>query len=104
MRTDTKTNEGDVGMIDMKHRIHRACFTGHRPEKLKIDASQVIAALAAEIDAALKDGVTEYISGMARGVDLWAASLVLKRKKNNPAIKLICAIPYENFEKGWSEK
>lgn len=91
-------------MIDIEQRMSRACFTGHRPEKLKTDAAQIIVALAAEIDSAIADGVTEYISGMARGTDLWAASLVLERKRDNPAIKLICAIPYEGFETGWAEE
>ncbi len=39
---------------------------------------------------------------MARGVDLWAAQLVLELKKQNPDVKLLCAVPYENFEKRWS--
>ncbi len=82
----------------------RACFTGHRPEKLKNEKTSILAALSAQIDAAIGDGITEFISGMARGVDLWAASLVLERKKKDPTLKLICAIPYENFEKGWSEE
>lgn len=40
---------------------------------------------------------------MAFGVDLWAAELVLERRETNPSISLFCAIPYESFEKKWSE-
>jgi len=80
------------------------CFTGHRPEKLTADPQQIKAALAKEIDAAIADGITEFISGMARGVDLWAAELVILRKKNNPSIRLFCAIPYEGFDKKWAEE
>jgi len=39
---------------------------------------------------------------MARGVDLWAAEIVLDLRKRNPSIKLICAIPHEGFESRWS--
>lgn len=39
---------------------------------------------------------------MARGVDLWAADIVLEQRKRNDAIKLICAIPHEGFENRWS--
>ncbi len=91
-------------MANQEERAHRACFTGHRPEKLRADKEEIIAALRREIDTAIADGITEFISGMARGVDLWAANLVLERKKSNPSIRLLCAIPYENFEKGWSKK
>ena len=39
---------------------------------------------------------------MARGVDIWAAEIVLKEREQNPAIKLICASPYKGFERSWS--
>ena len=39
---------------------------------------------------------------MARGVDIWAAEIVLKEREHNPAIKLICASPYKGFERSWS--
>lgn len=77
------------------------CFTGHRPEKLHAGEMQIKLALQKEISIAIASGITIFISGMARGVDLWAAQLVLKRKKENPEIKLFCAVPYEGFEKRW---
>ena len=39
---------------------------------------------------------------MARGVDIWAAEIVLARKAVNPEIRLICALPHPDFEKRWS--
>ena len=78
------------------------CFTGHRPEKLVNDPVTVQRGLLKEIDAAIRDGITVFYSGMARGVDLWAAAIVLKRRERFPQIKLICAIPYEGFENAWS--
>ena len=60
------------------------CFTGHRPEKLKRNETQVKEALERAIEAAVSRGFTHFISGMARGVDLWAAQLVLELKKQNP--------------------
>ena len=82
---------------------HRCCFTGHRPEKLTADSAIIKEALATEVDKAIADGITEFITGMARGVDLWAAELALERRETNPSISLFCAIPYEGFEKKWSE-
>ena len=83
-------------------RLHRCCFTGHRPEKLNTSEKEVKAALRKQIDQAVHDGFTVFITGMARGVDLWAAEIVLEQRKRNDAIKLICAIPHEGFETRWS--
>ena len=82
----------------------RCCFTGHRPEKLNCSEADIIAELDAGIDAAIDDGFTTFISGMSRGVDLWAAQLVLAKRENNRNIRLISAVPYKNFEKRWSKQ
>lgn len=83
-------------------RLHRCCFTGHRPEKLNTSEKEVKAALRKQIDQAVHDGFTVLITGMARGVDLWAAEIVLDLRKRNKEIRLICAIPHDGFEARWS--
>lgn len=83
--------------------VNRVCFTGHRPEKLKRSREEIVKELKREIEEAVEQGAREFISGMARGVDLWAASLVLEQKKRKEDIKLICAIPFQGFEDSWSE-
>lgn len=83
-------------------RRHRCCFTGHRPEKLVRPDKEIKAALKREIDRAVQEGLTVFITGMARGVDLWAAEIVLDLRNRNKEIKLICAIPLEGFETRWS--
>ena len=40
---------------------------------------------------------------MARGVDIWAAEIVLNLRKKNKDLHLICASPYEGFESRWSQ-
>ena len=84
-------------------RKHRCCFTGHRPEKLSRTERAIKSDLKKEIKLAIKDGYTVYLTGMARGTDLWAAEIVLALRKRNKDIKLICAVPYEGFELRWSE-
>lgn len=79
----------------------RVCFTGHRPEKLGITEEEAKKLLKKEIENAVKDGYVTFISGMARGIDMWAAELVLEEKKKNPNLRLICASPYEGFETRW---
>ena len=87
---------------DADLRLHRCCFTGHRPEKLNTSEKEVKAALRKQIDQAVHDGFKVFITGMARGVDLWAAQIVLDLRKRNKEIKLICAIPHDGFEARWS--
>ena len=84
-------------------RLHRACFTGHRPHKLHQPESVVIAALEAKIREAIDDGFVTFISGMAWGVDIWAAEIVLRLKAEGHPLHLIAAVPYEGFERGWDE-
>lgn len=88
-------------MTEQEKRMHRCCFTGHRPEKLTEPEEVVIEGLEREIRHAIADGLNVFISGMARGVDIWAAEIVLKLRDAGESIKLICALPYDGFEKGW---
>lgn len=78
------------------------CFTGHRPEKLHISENEVKALLEQAITQAVEDGFLTFISGMARGVDIWASEVVLDLREDNPEIHLICTPPYNGFEKRWS--
>ncbi|MBO5742812.1 MAG: DUF1273 family protein, partial [Clostridia bacterium] len=49
-------------------------------------------------DDAIAAGYVTFISGMAEGTDIWAAEIVLEKKKRNKNIHLICALPHPNFE------
>lgn len=74
-------------------KIKSCCVTGHRdiPQK---ELNSVMEKLRYEVDAAITDGCTRFISGFAEGVDQHFAKLVLERKKTNPALELIAVIPY----------
>ena len=88
-------------MTESEKRLKRVCFTGHRPEKLNISEKEVKIRLRDAIRKSIDDGLTTFISGMARGVDMWAAEIVLEERRKNSDIKLICASPYDGFEKAW---
>lgn len=79
------------------------CFTGHRPDKLSETENEVKLLLEKAIDDAISDGCTTFISGMAMGVDIWAAEIVIERMTTNSRLNLICALPHPNFEKRRSE-
>lgn len=87
-----------------------ACFTGHRPEKICASGypseaylKKIKSMLYYEILNAVKDdGYRTFISGMAKGVDMWACNFVLDIKRTYPDIKLVCALPYKNHGATWS--
>ena len=90
----------------------KACaLTGHRPEKLPFGGDesdprfeQFKQKLLCEILRITREGVTTFISGMARGVDIWAAETVLSLKAILPSrnIKLWVAIPYDRQSLNWT--
>lgn len=86
--------------IDIKH----ACsFTGHRPERLEIKPNRVVSWLEEQIRRAIEDGYTDFISGMQRGVDIWAAEIVLKLKMEGKPVRLISACAWNGMEKLWEQ-
>ena len=59
--------------------------------------------LALTINLIENEGVTHFISGMAIGVDMYAAEIVLGLKASYPGITLESAIPCESQAAKWSE-
>lgn len=86
-----------------------ACaFTGHRPKSFpwknnETDPGCVLLkeVLAEQIKLLADRGVTDWLSGMAQGVDFWAAEIVLGLKEKNPALRLHCILPCEGQERKW---
>ena len=84
-------------------------FTGHRPKSFPwgydesaSDCILLKEVLAAQISALAGQGVTDFLSGMAQGVDLWCAQIVLDLKKKNSALKLHAILPCEGQESKWT--
>ena len=77
---------------------HRCCFTGHRPDKIELGEKEIKPLLEKAIDEAISEGFVTFITGMAMGTDIWAAEIVLDRKKKNKNLHLICALPHSGFE------
>lgn len=83
-------------------------FTGYRLEKMPFAEEQgeelyvrfrrqqyrVITRL-------IERGYSQFISGMATGFDTWVAEDILELKKAYHHIRLECAIPYPDQDKGW---
>jgi len=79
-------------------RLRRCCFTGHRPDKMELGEKEIKPLLEKAIDNAIAEGYVTFITGMAMGTDIWAAEIVLERKKKKNDMHLICALPHPNFE------
>lgn len=84
-------------------------FTGHRPSRFPWgydESNQECIALkeilTGEIMRLTNIGVTNFLSGMAEGVDIWASVIVLAIREKNPAIKLHCILPCKTQADNWS--
>lgn len=84
-------------------------FTGHRPKsfpwKYNEAARECVLLkklLTLQIAALADQGVTDFLSGMALGVDLWSAQIVLDLQEKYPAIRLHCILPCEEQEIKWA--
>lgn len=87
------------------------CFTGHRPESLYgydplIEGNRkLLMKLRAIIERMITvKGITTFISGMALGIDMWAARIVIVLREKYPHIKLVCAVPCANHPARWKEE
>ena len=82
------------------------CFTGHRPEKLNFEDGdekymQFKAVLLKVLNRLHELGYTRFISGMARGFDMWAAETVCSMREKEENISLVCAVPFPDQAKSW---
>lgn len=87
------------------------CCTGHRPQKFPFEyggkRKEYLTYLKELenkiISAVTENGVTCFISGMALGVDLDFAQIVLKYRKKY-SLTLECAVPCHNQTLKWDQK
>lgn len=87
-------------------------FTGHRPHKLPFGYNEddprcrrlKEALLCCIREMIEKENVRHFITGMALGVDMFAAEAVLSLKKKDPRLTLEAAVPCANQSARWSEE
>lgn len=104
------TNKSElVWRISKMREVKTCCFTGHRPQTLGFGektkkCDNLKEQIRTEIVKLIEnEGVRHFISGMAVGVDTYAAKIVLELKKSYPDVTLECAIPCENQAEKWHE-
>ncbi|MCD8006018.1 MAG: DUF1273 domain-containing protein [Oscillospiraceae bacterium] len=82
-------------------RATTACFAGHRPEKIpfhddELKMRMLMSMFIQRIYDAIDDGYRTFITGMARGVDIWGGRAIFALKHSRPELnlKMIGISPY----------
>lgn len=97
------------------NKVHTVCFSGYRPEKFSfslVDKNdyhfiQLQTDIQNAIIKALEQGYSTFLCGMAKGLDLLCASILLNIQKQLPAyqnITLVAVLPYatHGFADHWA--
>ena len=79
------------------------CVTGHKDIPAE-ETAHVKAALRREIEKAVNDGFTVFLSGFADGVDQYFAEIILELQNKNPNLKLIAVLPYRKRKDSLCQK
>ena len=90
-------------------RAMTCCFTGHRPQDLGFapggaEETALKNRIAGEtLRLITEQNVRHFISGMALGVDTYAAQAVLKLRELYPDVTLECALPCKGQDRRWKK-
>lgn len=86
----------------------RCCFTGYRPGKFPFplqrgdrDYQKMENSLVETVFSMPSEECYTFFSGMAMGFDMIAAEAVLLLKACNPAVRLVCALPFSGQGEGF---
>ncbi len=90
--------------------FYTCCFTGHRPKNLPWRYNEkglkffiTKHKLKKIIKSVILSGYNHFITGMALGIDILCAEIVLQYKNKYPHILLECAIPCKNQTQKWGK-
>ncbi len=98
-------------MSDRKEIMTACALTGYRPKRFsfgndKNDSAcvKLKLALSKHISALTNEGVTNFFSGMALGVEQWAAECILRIRAVRRGLTLTAVIPFEGQADNWTAK
>lgn len=110
MMSNIKFNRKEIFNMTKLNNL-TVCFTGHRPQNLPfgfneedprcIRMRRMLARKTEEL--ILSQGATHFISGMAIGVDIICAEIVLELREKYSHITLECAVPCKSQPCKWSD-
>lgn len=83
-------------------------FSGHRPKSFPWRHDETAQncillknTLESQILQLIDRGVTDFYTGLAQGVDTWAAQIVLQLRERNPGLRLHCVLPCQDQTENW---
>lgn len=83
-------------------------ITGHRPKWFPFgydeqarDCLRLKAALKTHLGELARGNIREFSTGMAQGVDMWAAQAVLELRESILDLRLTCVLPCAGQSLGW---
>lgn len=83
--------------------------TGHRPGRFSFgydegaqDCRRLRAVLKTHLQELAQGNIREFSTGMAQGVDMWAAQAVLELRESVPGLRLTCVLPCAGQARRWS--
>ena len=86
------------------------CFTGHRPDKLPWGTNEedgrclaLKESIARELEGLYRRGYRHFISGMARGADLYFVEAALALRREHPDVTVEGAVPCQSQADRWPE-
>ena len=88
--------------------MESCAFSGHRPKnfpwKYNETAQDCILLkeiLMKQVEKLIERGVIDFYTGLAQGVDTWAAQAVLALREENPMLRLHCVLPCRDQAVNW---
>lgn len=92
-------------------RKYTCCFTGHRPDKLPWGEDErdprciaLKQSILRELEGLYRQGYRHFISGMARGADLYFAEAALELKQKHPDLTVEGAVPCQSQANRWPDR
>ena len=85
-------------------------FTEHRPTRFSFKYDETHPAcielkkvLTEQIDFLYRQGITDFYTGCALDIDLWAGEAVLVLMELHPEINLHCVVPFATQDQKWTQ-
>ena len=78
--------------MENEKRLHRCCFTGHRPEKLSLSENELKHLWKRLLTKCNSGRICNFYNGYGKSIRIWAAEIALEKKSG----MTLCAssVPY----------
>ncbi len=78
-------------------------FSGKKPGKLLCSYLETLQKLCKTVMDAYDSGYRTFLCGMDRGMEQWAAHVVLTLRDFHPDVRVVAVLPHEGLESDWTQ-